>query len=358
MAKSTIEWVNRRIPGGGYVPGYTFNPWMGCEEVSPACDNCYAKRDATRRKVVTWGDEESGGTRRVTTPGYWNAIQAAARRDYKANPTQRPLVFVASWADVFEQWPGVMLDQKFRVIRRGVVYRGCEPYGEPPGPVPYGPPATMEDYRVQLVNVMAQTSYCYDWLVLTKRAASMAAAWPKWEDQYFRIISSLSRNDARYARVQHMVNYWQRMPNVWAGVTAENQTWTDTRLKQLLTINAVRRFVSAEPLVGETTMRGALARSQEPGSPGIHWLITGGESGANARPADPNWYRKLRDEAQASGTPFHFKQWGEWASTSTPDRLNDIEYKTGEWVSKFGRDHTGRTLDGCEWDGVPESVFQ
>lgn len=74
----------------------TFNPWIGCTRVSPACDRCYAARDNERRKWVDgWG---TGVPRRRTKtwgdPIKWN--RKAAETGY------RPRVFCASLADVFD----------------------------------------------------------------------------------------------------------------------------------------------------------------------------------------------------------------------------------------------------------------
>ncbi len=81
------------------------------------------------------------------------------------------------------------------------------------------------------------------------------------------------------------------------------------------------RFLSIEPL---------LERLGEFDLFGIHWTILGGESGAGARPMDPDWVREVRDRCRASGVPFFFKQWG------------------GVRKSRHGR-----TLDGITYDEMP-----
>ena len=50
--------------------------------------------------------------------------------------------------------------------------------------------------------------------------------------------------------------------------------------------------------------------------PKVDWVIVGGESGPGARPMHPEWARSLRDQCEAAGVPFLFKQWGEWAPRS------------------------------------------
>jgi protein gp37 len=77
---------------------HTFNPWMGCTKVSPACDHCYAEREAQDRfGLVRWG---TGEPRRRTTPAYWRQPVAWNRK--AAVTGDRPRVFCASWADVFD----------------------------------------------------------------------------------------------------------------------------------------------------------------------------------------------------------------------------------------------------------------
>src|SRR2546426_12350586 len=93
------------------------------------------------------------------------------------------------------------------------------------------------------------------------------------------------------------------------------------RIDELRTVPAAVRFLSLEPLIGPLK-----------GLPldGIHWVITGGESGPVHRPMDPDWVREIRDQCLAAGVPFFFKQWG-------------------------GRTHAagGRLLDGRTWDQMP-----
>ena len=117
----------------------------------------------------------------------------------------------------------------------------------------------------------------------------------------------------------------------------------------------------------------------------IDWIIVGGESGPGARPMHPEWARSLRDQCEAAGVPFLFKQWGEWRPMEThevplrgggfhlvsvDDRRttagyhlpHQIESMTTDpvyaWqcpVVKVGKKAAGRLLDGRTWDGVPTS---
>lgn len=93
--------------------------------------------------------------------------------------------------------------------------------------------------------------------------------------------------------------------HIWLGVSVENQEQADKRIPELLKVPARVRFLSCEPLLGPVDLGFALAR--------LHLVIAGGESGPGARPSHPDWLRSLRDQCQAAGVAFHFKQWGEWA---------------------------------------------
>lgn len=107
----------------------------------------------------------------------------------------------------------------------------------------------------------------------------------------------------------------------------------------------------------------------------IDWVIVGGESGPGARPMHPDWVRGLRDQCQAAGVPFLFKQWGEWVDADNgPDEDAPYKGKADCWVHEDGTTHSGangvdffrtypvyrvgkkaagRLLDGREWNEAP-----
>jgi hypothetical protein len=107
---------------------------------------------------------------------------------------------------------------------------------------------------------------------------------------------------------------------------------------------------------------------------GIDWVIVGGESGSNARPMHPDWARSIRDQCQAAGVPFLFKQWGEWAIHQKPQGYYKPIGEFAEWwtinpnrwhftdspnglnleMKKVGKKAAGRTLDGVTHDEYPE----
>ena len=261
---SKIEWTD-----------HTFNPWTGCQKVSPACDNCYAESWAKRSGLVKWGPGED---RRRTSASYWQQPlkwNRIAERD-----GVRRKVFCASLADVFDN-------------------------------------AVPTRWRDDLWHVIAMTPHL-DWLLLTKRPQNIAKMLP----------------DPRTGAPA----WGGGWPNVWLGTTVENQEEVNRRIPHLLAVPAARRFLSCEPLLGPidfdavprtmgawpplwNVLSGYCSKHfpQRRGNvafrcgcpqqlPSIDWVICGGESGPPARPMHPDWARSLRDQCQAAGVPFFFKQ--------------------------------------------------
>lgn len=124
----------------------------------------------------------------------------------------------------------------------------------------------------------------------------------------------------RSERVLKLSNKLEWAPQIWMGVSVENEVYTN-RIDDLRRCGAHVKFLSLEPLLGP--LRKLNLR-------GIDWAIVGGESGPGARPVDPEWVTEIRDQCVKAGVPFFFKQWG------------------GVQKSK-----TGRTLEGRTWDEMP-----
>ena len=138
----------------------------------------------------------------------------------------------------------------------------------------------------------------------------------------WHIFQVLTKRSARLARLGPTLPWGS---HIWAGVSIESNRYV-WRADQLRKVPAHIRFISAEPLLGPLD-----GLSLE----GIHWLITGGESGYGHRPCDPDWVRNLRDRCVAEGVAFFHKQCG----GRTP--------KAG-----------GRLLDGRTWDEFPQLPLQ
>jgi len=374
MAGETkIEWTARRLPDGRIIPGGTFNPWVGCTKVSPACDHCYAERDAdTRRGFVKWGPPGSGGTRRVTSDDYWRGPERWARKAHAAGV--RMLVFTASWADVFEDWPGHVLTSSGQTYVKG----GGLPFRGVDRPGPGDAPVTLGDLRDRLWRLMARTSHAIDWLVLTKRSRTMVMEWPLLAETYARELEAAA---VHHPALRPALDHFRRTglaPNIWPGVTVENQEWADRRVPDLLGVSAPYRFVSAEPLVGPVVMMRPTAGVPDrhvnwlnnpdpadpiggPGSPGVHWVITGGESGPAARGGHPARYRSLRDQCASVGAAFFYKQHGDVVAVDqVPDscrtEAGTMPLVGGQFV-RLGRRMAGRLLDGVEHSAMPAAVL-
>lgn len=136
-------------------------------------------------------------------------------------------------------------------------------------------------------------------------------------------------------------------PNVWLGSTIVNREEMLRDAPKLKATPAAVRFWSVEPLLGDL---GPIPADLLPG-----WVICGGESGCRARPMHPDWARSLRDQCNAAGVPFFFKQWGEHeADEIGPEDARSISYPPGHVIfRKVGKKTAGRLLDGREWNEMP-----
>lgn len=354
MKDTKIEWADD-----------TVNPWWGCERISPACQHCYAETLAARFHAGLWGP---GSDRRLRLYKAIGELESIARKGEREGRPRR--VFIASMADVFEDR------------------------------------ADLIEPRKCLWDALHRLDGRLIPMLLTKRPAVMAA-WAK----------------------EHG---WPA--GAWAGTTVEDQRRADERIPELLRVPARVRFLSMEPLLEAVEIKPIAVRESHTGGgqwTGIYdpmtgrvtgygygcvdwkghpshgdyydvdidhvdarvdWIIVGGESGPKARPMHPAWARSLRDQAQAAGVAFHFKQWGEWAPGE------DVEANRTDWpgmyersredggaprhswpdaeiretakrlgrdvptgpidmdttVLRVGKHAAGRLLDGRTWDEVPD----
>ena len=416
MAQDTkIEWAH-----------HTFNPWLGCTKVSPACKHCYAERDFDHRlKQVQWGPN---GTRVLTSnenwakPLKWNRD---VQKDYEVAQAQwvadccvgtksypepelhqfRKRVFCASLADVFESWGGPILNSKGKRLWIDLasstwLFASKEDSDRSELAKQKGVAAgTMADVRSRLFTLIDKTPNL-DWLLLTKRPQNIRA-----------MYLSQHLDGGTTGRVREFMDeeeskdvhpYFRR--NVWLGTSVENQEYADRRIPELLRCRDLSPvlFLSCEPLLGPVDLQniqvaaegGGLGPDQladdlydalegevcsgETGcvtrecQPTIDWVIAGGESGPEARPSDPQWFRSLRDQCRSANVPFLFKQWGEWVP-SDHDSVRFSDNEVCPWNDKprsdviditqrdnsttvmcrIGKSRAGRMLDGELHDGFP-----
>jgi protein gp37 len=331
----------------------TLNPAYGCSKVSPACDNCYAARMADRMAHNVQVCQYFEG---LTDKNHeWTGrVNLFPERMEQALKWMRPRrIFVGSMTDLFhEDVPVDFLDQVFAVMAMA-----CQ----------------------------------HTFMILTKRPDRMR--------QYIKGVQGVPIDSPRDFvlfdswRAVHGEHYGQRLwplPNVWLGVTVENQAMDDARIPILLDTPAAKRFVSIEPMLGTVDLGHHLTSCfgcgnqgstemclNRPGSGhdlcracgkgdnpnGLDWVICGGETGPGARPLRPDWARGLRDQCAAADVPFMFKQWGDFGPCPGTDcGFYDRSCATRERVFEVGEGHmcrvgkrvAGRMLDGVEHNGIPE----
>jgi protein gp37 len=352
-----IEWTD-----------HTFNPWVGCQAISPACDHCYAEAWAKRagrdfstpqrttaanwRDPIKWNGREffqcnACGARGYGVP-YEDFAPSGGSLDHGTECAScgsrdmelvRARVFCASLADIFDN-------------------------------------RVPDEWRRDLWALIRSTPNL-DWLIVTKRIGNAARMLPEdWGAGY---------------------------PNVWLLATVSSQPEADRDIPKLLQVPAVVHGLSMEPLLGPVNLatihRQALNddwayidnaltgfRATKCGGmdgPRLDWIIVGGESGPNARPMQGDWARALRDQCQAVGVPFLFKQWGEWADADNAPQealdglwnahkgkddlerrglIQDVPQKPSgpphfgcNYTVRIGKKAAGRLLDGRTWDEFPNS---
>jgi len=295
MADNTgIEWTDA-----------TWNPIRGCSRVSEGCRNCYAESLAKRFSAEGLPYEGL-----IAKGGQWNGqikvVDHVMDQPLRWSKPRR--IFVNSMSDLFhENVPDSVIDEIF--------------------------------------SVMAAAKH-HTFQVLTKRPERMR--------DYAKRVAASKPHDPVNSAVFDLVNamnggfaIWP-LPNVWLGVSVEDQAAADERIPLLMDTPAAVRWVSAEPLLGRVDLHfhkdhcdlcggtGILARFPKGkcyvcGGSGhkwingkrrrdsyrkLDWVVVGGESGRNARPMHPQWSRNLRNQCKAAGVPFLFKQWGEWGPRS------------------------------------------
>lgn len=306
MADHTnIEWCDA-----------TVNWWVGCTQISPACDHCYAKRIA----APFWGQKWGPG---VPLQRFEGALETLKALDRKAQRLGRPLVvFHNSVSDMFDK-------------------------------------DAPDEWRMDAFQGMAQTPNLIH-LVLTKRIGNVlpytqrdSLAAELIADGWVWLGITVCDQDEADRDIQKLLS----VPSPFRFLSME----------PLLGPVDLRDPPND---IGEPRYSYLDPELREQGN-GIDWVIVGGESGPGARPMHPDWARSLRDQCLSAGVPFMFKQWGEYsgdpATLAEPRKwtMVDRDGKTlasaGSTanmgpithVAKVGKKAAGRQLDGVEHNGRP-----
>lgn len=365
MNKTPIEWCRTYAADGTFVEGHTVNPVRFrphgsertvtmCQKVSPGCAHCYAE-GITRR---FWPKDAA-----VPFPGYTalgmvsgefvldeeKLLQVLRHK----SPTR---IFWGDMTDLFqESVPDAFLDRIFAVCAL----------------TPHLTHMFLTKRAERLQGYFAQLYHTHEIYRIAQAAERMkcgGAHTPDWLSNY------------AYQPGFDTARLIPSIPNVWLGVSTENQEQADARIPHLLETPVAIRFILAEPLLGPIDIGRYLfadpARQNWARLNRLHLCIVGGESGAGARPMHPDWARILRDQCVAAEASFFFKQWGEWAPGECVER-NTGTVQTAHWFNnawsfsteylsndegrvddepdlyRIGKKAAGAFLDGREWREFP-----
>lgn len=351
---SPIEWTDA-----------TWNIITGCTLVSDGCRHCYAARLAA--------------TRLKNHPSRARLARLNAAGEAKFTGEVR---FNEQWLDQPLRW---RKPRRIFVCAHGDLFHEAVP----------------DAWIDRVFAVMALAPH-HTFQVLTKRSARMRDYFTG-SGAYLRVLGDGVVDELARAGIPWNGNGLDRhsqaiagatrwpLPNVWLGVSTEDQRRADERVPDLLATPAAVRFVSAEPLLGPIDFTSiaedgwsainalrpyTVAQAREDwgdafdeecgltrDQPALDWIIAGGESGPNARPMHPDWVRKIRDDCRLAGVAFHFKQWGAWAPFEADDvaaeqlESDELEGRIDGWFDQamrcVGKTAAGRTLDGVEHNGFP-----
>lgn len=316
---SKIEWTHR--PG---TKSEVWNTTSGCDKVSQGCRNCYA--EVMHKRLRGMGQ-----------PKYQHKFLG----EVKMHPEEilKPLrwkkprtVFVDSMSDLFHK--------------------------------------DVTDEHLDKVFAMMVLTWRHTYQILTKRADRLHeyfsvgkdALIQRWEDATYalELADKNEDPDAPACNIFNMCNAEWPRKNIWIGVSAEDQHALNERLPHLLETDAAIRFVSYEPALGSINLQNYFSVQD---LKKLHWVIAGGESGHNARPAHPDWFQFIQDQCKAFGIKFFFKQWGEWAPFDQLPKTLQREIKSGKTkhkiqmfddgryvyhLHKAGKSKTGNLLDGVQ----------
>ncbi len=296
-AVSKIQWTDR-----------TWNPVRGCSVVSPGCVNCYAMKQAHRFSGP--GRAYEGLTKQTKAGPQWTGklrtVESALDEPLSWRKPAR--VFVNSMSDLFhDDVPDEFIDRVFAVM------------------------ALAPRHTFQILTKRAERMRAY-MSALDRAIRLPTETFARWRSEAEQILND--RQDLTTV----VTSTWP-LPNVWLGVSAEDQQRADERIPLLLQTPAAVRFVSAEPLLGSIDFNRIQlpdAYLQMNGYAGVlpakadvdaewddfkywqrkaltlDWVIVGGESGPGARPCDVRWILSIVEQCAQARVSCFVKQVGPW----------------------------------------------
>jgi len=273
-----------------------WNPVTGCSKVSPGCANCYAERFAKRLAGRCGYPKDNPFQVKV----HYDRLKNV---DFGKKPKR---IFVCSMSDLFhDKVPKFAIDNVLEIIAANPLHT---------------------------------------FIVLTKRPQNL-------DDKLYE-------PDPEMAPIRELGG-GDYLPNLWLGISAENQKCFDKRIGYLLDIPAAKHIVSLEPLLGPINLGEHIKK--------LDWVIVGGESGNFQRYCEqlikPDWVRSIRDQCVSASIPFFFKQWGTYCPYNqlTEDGYGELEKALGgQFADRYdrlfhlGKRLAGRQLDEETWDQVPQ----
>ena len=356
--KTGIEWTDA-----------TWNPIRGCTRVSEGCRNCYAESVAARFSDP--GQPYHGLAERSSKGPRWTSKVAFAGDETLAQPLRwkRPRrIFVNSMSDLFHEGvPDETINRIFAVM------------------------ALCPQHTFQVLTKRTERMRAYCANLNTARRVGTTICDMTMDMDLDVILIAPGTDQSRAPPGQRVFLGQWPLPNVWLGVSVEDQATADERVPILLATPAAVRWVSAEPLlkpvdftclhqdgvvnVDALNGRHGLIAPYRGKNARLDWIVVGGESGPGARPMHPAWARSIRDQCAAASVPFLFKQWGEHVPCITEDNGDSLScHEDGAQTSAFaseqrfpiivahhrefwrvGKKRAGRMLDGVQHDGYPEA---
>lgn len=297
------------------------------------CLNCYAARMHARNLPGLVGITEKA----LDLPLHWRPIRVHAERcgktvlgaqaactcrredRYRTRPRR---IFVNSQSDLFhENLPDEAIDRVFAVM------------------------ALCPQHIFQVLTKRPERMLAYIATLSEARILHDRITGPA--------IDLMRGDDLR--RIDWMLPSWP-LPNVWLGVSVEDQKTADARIPLLLQTPAAKRFVSYEPALGPVSFRWMSAwpenaphAAMNPSGSTNHldglrrldWIIVGGESGPSARPFDIAWARRAIQECREAGVACFVKQLG-----ANPQEIAYPRDVTEAEAARWMRDGWTRVVDG------------